>query len=421
MKVSGKLFYLFYFSMYLPTSISVAAGGLRLTPYRILLIYFVLVNLPKIIQMLAFKKDSPGFYWMFFGVWVFLALAINNDVSMAIETGGIHFIELCGPFFIGAAYLKNVKRLEELVRVMFLSIIGLLSISLPETLTGFNWFRTITDAISGGRHGHIDPRMGLDRAMATFDHPILNGVVCSSVIGLTYFYRGWLMAPIPTIATLTSLSSGAIAAVMMQGLIISWEKFIKLKKRWQILTGLCIVFYYIVDAISNRSGMMAILSLITFSSNTAYNRVNIWIAGTELNVAEHPIFGIGMNEWVRPGWLGNSVDNFWLVVMMRYGLPAFFAYAAAILIIMRQVAKYKPRDKKLIAIRRGWLCGLMGLILSACTVHYWNAAYIYFNFYVGIGFAMTFILRNQIKEERVQREAAIASQESNLSRGSGAR
>ncbi len=395
---------MFYFSMYLPTSISVALGGLRLTPYRVLLIYFVLVNIGPILKSLQFKKEEPRFYWLFFSFWAVLALAINNDIAMAIETGGIHFIELCGPFFIVPAYVKNPANLKKLINVMFLSIFGLLSISIPETLTGFNWFRTLTDAISGGRHGHIDPRMGLERAMATFDHPILNGVVCSSVIGFAYFCRGWLMAPFPVIATLTSLSSGAIAAIMMQGLIIGWEKVVKLKNRWNILTTICVVNYFIVDTISNRSGLMAILSVITFSSDTAYNRLNIWIAGTEQNVYKHPILGIGMNDWERPSWLGSSMDNFWLVIMVRYGLPAFFAYATAIILIAKKIKQCKPRDKELIAIRRGWLCGLMGLALSACTVHYWNAAYIYFNFYIGLGYAIMIVLQGQVYREKHQRK-----------------
>ena len=399
MRISAFLFYGFLLSMFLPTSFSINVGFMRLTPYRIILIIFILQNIQAIFGQLRYKKNSPGFYLVFCGIWSFFALWVNHDFAFALETGGINFVELTGSFFIVAAFIRGrLNRLEKLVNWMIFLVIMLLGISLPETVTGFNWFRTVTDKILGGHHGHIDPRYGFDRALATFDHPIINGVVSSSVLGFSYFYKSWIVMVGPLLGTMSSLSSGAFASIVTQFLLIGWERFIKPKHRCLILFGILLLGYLAAEAISNRSGVMAILSVLVFSTNTAYNRYYIWIHGTD-NVADNPFFGIGLNDWVRPPYMGASVDNYWLVIMMRYGLPALATYLSAIVIICRQMFKYRVQDKKLTALRRGWLCGLAGLSVSAGTVHYWNAAYIYFNFYLGIGLAMVPILREAYSME----------------------
>ncbi len=397
MRVSKILFYAFFVSMYLPTTISFAIGSLRLTPYRFILLFFFAVNLPKIFSYLKYSKDKNNapFYFILSGVWSVIALVINHGAE-GFESGGIYLIEQCAPFFIVIAYCKGIKQLAELVNVMMLSIVFLLTISLPESITGFNWFRTFTDAVFGGSHFHIEPRFGLDRALATFDHPILNGVVSSSVIGFYYFCRSPAYSMIPIIATATSLSSGAIASIMAQGYLCVWEKFVKRKRRWMLLGVLSAAIYQIADLTSNRSGMMAILSVITFSAHTAYNRYYIWIFGTE-NVKNNPFFGLGFHDWERPSYMSSSMDNFWLVIMVRYGLPALLLYGGAIYLIFSRLLKIKPKDKLSRNIKRGWLCGLFGLVISGCTVHYWNAAFIYFNFYLGIGFVTYTILAKQAR------------------------
>ncbi|RLT93661.1 MAG: O-antigen ligase domain-containing protein [Ketobacter sp.] len=399
MRVSPFLFYSFFFAMFLPTTISINLGFMRMTPYRLILIVFFLMNLQKILLQFQFKRGNPGFYLVFCGFWSFLALWLNHDLALGLETGGINFIELTAPFFIVAAYAKDLRRYEKMIKILMIQVCLLLTISLPETVTGFNWFRTLTDAIFGGWHVHIDPRFGFDRAMATFDHPIINGVVSSSIIGFVYFCTRWWMTAFPVVATATSLSSGAIASIMTQFMLMGWERFVKVRKRWLILFGILFGIYLAAEFISNRSGVMAILSVLVFSPGTAYNRYYIWIYGTE-NVANNPFFGLGLNDWERPSYMGASIDNYWLVIMMRYGLPALISYVIFISIICRQLFRYRVKDKKLTALRRGWLTGLAGLCVSAGTVHYWNTAYIYFNFYIGLGFALIPLLRAAAMEER---------------------
>ena len=42
-----------------------------------------------------------------------------------------------------------------------------------------------------------------------------------------------------------------------------------------------------------------------------------------LNVWKYPLLGIGLGEWERPAWMFSStIDAFWLVIMIRTGVPA---------------------------------------------------------------------------------------------------
>ena len=29
------------------------------------------------------------------------------------------------------------------------------------------------------------------------------------------------------------------------------------------------------------------------------------------DILDHPLFGIGLNDWTRPEWMNNSIDSFW--------------------------------------------------------------------------------------------------------------
>ena len=58
-----------------------------------------------------------------------------------------------------------------------------------------------------------------------------------------------------------------------------------------------------------------------FNPQTADGRLIILEYGSA-EIARHPVFGIGLNEWVRPWYKKQSVDNFWLSHAMRFGLPS---------------------------------------------------------------------------------------------------
>ena len=79
------------------------------------------------------------------------------------------------------------------------------------------------------------------------------------------------------------------------------------------------------------------------------------------------------------------MDNFWLVIAVRHGLPAFLFLAAGILIIMHRVGRLSISDPETVACRKGFLITLGGLIFAGVTVHFWNHILAIFMFLVGSG------------------------------------
>src|SRR5690606_26065514 len=85
-----------------------------------------------------------------------------------------------------------------------------------------------------------------------------------------------------------------------------------------------------LEIASNRGAVKVLVNLATIDPLTGYYRILIWTFGSEV-VAANPVFGIGWHDWARPGWMVSStVDAFWLLMAMMFGLPAvaMLAYAA---------------------------------------------------------------------------------------------
>ena len=103
-----------------------------------------------------------------------------------------------------------------------------------------------------------------------------------------------------------------------------------------------------------------------------------------------PVFGIGLNDWVRPHFMhSGSMDNFWLVQAVRYGLPGFFTMAVGYAIVLWRVGRRDfDADPRLWRYRRGWMFTFVGLTFTLATVHIWTSIFSYVFFLFGAGMWM---------------------------------
>jgi len=376
----------------MPTELSVLVGSLRLSPYRVVLIVFFL---PSVVRML---KNSKRVIWADIALLgaafaSFTSLSINHDLGIAIESGGVRALEMFGPYALARSYIKNEKQFWGSVSALFVVVIPLGILAVIESVTRVHFLKNIMSVISGTPFVNmIEPRFGLDRAYSTFDHPILYGVFVSSLIGLAIFGVSWvykkkiniLRVLIIFFATIASLSSGALAAMVMQFFLIFWVRITrKFKKRWLLLFGAGGVFYVFVNLLATRSAFVVLLTLFVFSSNTAYYRILIFEYGIE-NVYANPWFGIGFHDWSRPEWMASgSIDNFWLVEAMTYGVPNLILVLVCIWFAVGRF--WLERDRMFGSLRFSYMLGLVGMMMAGCTVHFWNNLFVYFFFYVGMG------------------------------------
>ncbi|MEO0679258.1 MAG: hypothetical protein AAF192_02470 [Pseudomonadota bacterium] len=362
-------------SLTVPLFINV--GPVLLQPYRIVLLAAFFPLVAK-----AFSKDlrlRPFDYLMLAHVgWVVLSILAVHGVSR-VEAAGIHVLEVVGAWMLGRAGIRNVAEFRRMVLIYFGLVMMMLPLAIFEGVTRRNLILQYLP--SSPRIVYTEPRFGFRRAQVMFSHPIIYGVFVSSSLGLVWFCfetPGKFMvqsvrAGLVALATFFSLSAGALLAYIVQAGLIAYEvMFQKEVNRWRIFFWAVIIGYVTVDLLSNRTPFHILVQYGTFNSASAYNRILIFRYGMD-NVWRSPIIGIGFRDWARPFWMGDSVDNFWLLAAMRHGIPAFVFLAGAKILLMREVAKTMLTDPQERAARLGWMVSMGGIIIAGGTVHYWTA------------------------------------------------
>jgi O-antigen ligase len=252
----------------------------------------------------------------------------------------------------------------------------------------------ISGALGGPMAAFIEPRMGLERTFGPFDHPILYGVFSASAISLAYFVlaegrlmnlKGMAKVIGVGLATFMSASAGPYVVLIMQGFVALWQRVLgHVKGRWAALFTMFAMMYIAIDLFSEKTPFHVFVNNFTFSRQSAYNRILIFEFGSA-EVRRNPIFGIGLGDWERPAWMSDSMDNFWLVTAVRYGLPALVLLLALLLGIVWQVGQRKDLSPEWRRARHAWAFTLFGIAVAAATVHLWNALFVLFLFLLGAG------------------------------------
>jgi hypothetical protein len=386
---------LFFFGMMMPTSVGVSLGGLRLSLYRIvLLVMFV----PMLVMLFSGKRGKPH---------LFDALALGHaglalvslihwgGLRQGIESGGIYIVEFAGSYLLGRLYIRSYDDFFALARAYVMIVVGMLAFTIPEALTSIHILHDGIAGVTGGAPApYIDQRMGLERTFGPFDHPILYGVFSAAAFSLAYFvvaekrltrFGGMSKVMGVALATFLSASGGPYVVLMMQMFVAAWERVLgRVQGRWRMLFALFAAIYLAIDVFSNRTPFHVFVTYFTFSTVSAYNRILLFEYGNA-EVARHPFLGVGLGDWVRPVWMSDSMDNFWLLIAMRYGLPAWALLVGLMLGLIFAVGRRKGLPDAWKRARHAWAFTLFGITVAAATVHLWNALFVLFLFLIGAG------------------------------------
>ncbi len=392
---SSLLVTAFFLAIIFPPDVVVNLGSIKLPIYRLVLI---LGFIPCVLRLFAGANgpmNKIDLFVFLYAMWSVLALLRAHGLE-AWQFCGITFLETIVPYLIARTYVCSAPDFRRMAKTYFLIILIMLPFAVFETVTGKHLLRDLFRAAMGmgpivGRPG----RLGLDRAFGSFEHPIHYGIFCASILGIVIslqssFFKMAIRYVILFVAVACSLSSGPLMAFVVQSGLKAWDLATKgIANRWRLLTGIFIVLYILVDILSNRTPFHVFVTYLTLRMESAYNRILIWEFGTQ-SVEKFPLFGIGLNEWERPYWMSSSMDNFWLVIAVRYGLPALLFFSLAFLILFRRISRLKLAEE-LAPYRTGWVISMVGMMIVGSTVHYWNSLYCLFMFMVG---ASTWLLRS---------------------------
>lgn len=386
---------LFFFGMMLPTSVSVNLGGLRLSVYRVVLLFTLIPMLTGLISGKRGKLNGFDLLAIAHSLWAALALINWGGIGQGSQSGGIYVIEFLGSYLVGRTYIRSYEDFAAVARFFVGATCVMVLFTLPEAVTGIHILHDgIVKVVGGPMAPWIDKRMGLFRAFGPFDHPILYGVFSAAAFSMAYFviaerrllnFKGMVQVLGVIVAAFLSASGGPYTVLLLQVFVAAWQRVLgKTPGRWKMLFGLFAALYIGIDTLSTRNPFQVFVTYLTFSAVSGYNRILIFQFGSA-EVWRHPIFGIGLGDWIRPVYMSDSMDNFWLVVAVRYGLPAFFMLVALMIGLIWTVGQRKGLPQTWRNARHAWAFTLFGISVAAATVHLWNALFVLFIFLIGSG------------------------------------
>jgi hypothetical protein len=404
-QVARTTIVLYFLGLILPSELAINLFGFALFPIRLVL---VLLFIPAVLKLLNTRdvRLQAFDYFLALGLaWLVLALIVNNGPEKGLKYGGALVLEALGGYILARAYVRNYAQFAFVVWTYFVLVLVVAAIAIPETFFGIKLIHPLASSLFGAPPIPVmgEPgRLGLERAMSTFDHPILYGAFCSTSLGLVFYaYYGqqkrWIMAAAIVFATFCAVSTAPLLACAMAAAFICCERWSRhIHHRVAIMALLATTGYAILAVSTNRTVVEVVVSFIALDPWTAYYRTLIWQFASE-NIANNPLFGIGLNTWARPGWMTGSVDSFWLVTALTGGLPTITLVVLAVLlplwrvhVLLRELAhRGLTETPERWKARMGWTVAVLALSLQAFTVHYWDTLNSLFFFILGLGTWMT--------------------------------
>ena len=326
-----------------------------------------------------------------FAVWMMVTFLADSGASSP-EYAVMSSIETVTPYFIARRYMRTEAQYATLVRLLLWIAVLLLPAAVAESFTGRRLYNTLFSFLPTHPWANYEPRWGMFRAQTVFEHPILFGVFSAFLFSPVYAWarsvasvKSALLRSLPVVGcTFFSLSAGAYMGLNIQGFLLLWGFTLqRITWRWKFLAALTVLGYVVVDLGSSRTPFQVFSTYLAFDPQTAYYRVLILRYGLE-NMWQHPILGMGLNDWVRPDFMYSaSVDNFWLLQAMRHGIPGFLMMFGIYLLCLRQLVVARVASVAARRHREALAFSLIGLGLSIVTVHIWGATYALFMFMLG--------------------------------------
>jgi hypothetical protein len=379
------------------TPVTLQLGPLYMTLTRAYLVLMFLPLLAMLFSGRAGKVTATDILLIGHGAWMAVALQANNPDQMITQVGSI-VPDFLGGYLLARVYIRTPEQFMALARWMGILIACLLPFALYESRTGVPLIiQTIKKLPLVGSYSNVaaEKRLGLDRVQGVMVNPIHFGVLCSTAFSMTVVAlsgvlstkRRLLTGAAIGLSAFLSLSAGAFLALLMQILLLGWYwAFRRTGFPWLLLTGWAAFCYIVIDMLSNRAPIQVFFSYATFSPHTAYWRGLIFEWGMK-NVWANPILGLGLNNWERPWFMfSGSMDNFWLLMAVRYGIPGFLFLAIGYGLVLWRVGRRKfDGDARMLLLRRAWMLTMVGLTFSLCTVHIWTTIHSYVFFLFGAG------------------------------------
>lgn len=385
----------------LPREVRVEMAGLQFFADRIGLILVLPYVVKKIIDG-AIRFVLPDILMLFTGLWMIVAMSVTYGIGDGLVRGGSLALDGTVGYYLARISFRS---LNDVRRILILFAPGVLAVGLliaTESITHTPIVKPIAEGIFGKLPFYVggdaagfdnrasEVRMGLMRAEGPFSHSILAGLYLASLVGIYSMagLRGWprIVGNLAGLLSVFSLSSAAILGLALTYAMVGFDSLQRWFRElsWSLIVGVVVAIIVVLELSSNSGAAGLIGRYLTLNPETAYYRQMIWtFAGA--SVGAHPLFGIGLAGFSRPVWMvSESIDAHWLLLAVRYGLPAALAQGAAVLLALFALSK-ASQNVTLSEQRmyRGIAFSLATLAIMMFTVTLWGGALGLFNLLLG--------------------------------------
>lgn len=384
---------LLFYCILVPEEVRLQLGEFRLYTYRLCL--FALF--PLILSILLRGKVRLGVLdtlLLCAGGWMAASMMVHLGFSQGLESGGVIAFDVIVAYLVGRCFLRSPAQLRRFLKAVLPGVAAVGAVFALESIGHVLLIRPVAGAIFGtavegrGAAGAVI-RNGLMRAYGPFPHPILGGLLVASFLPLYWMsFRGRTgkLGAAAALAAFFTMSSAGLMSLALNILSIVTERAVKTVREvtWSAILWCVLALATLIHFFSKSGLFSVVIRYLTLDAGTGFHRLLIWEYGSA-EVKRHPLFGIGLDEWIRPSWLySNSVDAHWLALGMQYGLPVALAMlgltVACIALLAKRRVAYDLLDSRLAA---AVAFSLASMLLMMFTVTLWNNVYSWFCLFLG--------------------------------------
>jgi O-Antigen ligase len=368
-------------------------AGIRLTAYTVFLLLFGVPLVLRYLQDESNRLVLADVFAVLYVLWLGLAIGAHHGPSRIVFVVN-QTVLLLGGYLVGRVLVRTPTDYQQMFRWVLYGLIFLFPFALIEFVTQ----RQILNDLLGlaipvhppaGDHS----RLGFYRVQGVFENPILFGLFCSIAVANFYYVfsggrlRHWSSVGLAGVMTFFSLSSAATISMGLQLALIAWDRIsraLRVRHHWIVL-GVVGALAVAVLQLATQGGVIGfVIENFAYDEDTGWGRTEILRYGSA-EVLRHPVFGIGFDDWTRPWWKGPSVDNFWLLTAMRYGLPALVLVWVAVAVHILAIVRQQGLSETAAHLRSGYVVAWAGLFFMLGTVHAWGAISVFVMTYLGAG------------------------------------
>jgi hypothetical protein len=380
---------LFLFSLFIPAEFYTMVGTVRIEAYRIILavaLVYALFNFKVLIP----RADLVDVLLIALVMLAFASFWHNHGLQKAIESTGLFALETLGAFYLARMYVITPARFFKVNQFMIIGITLLIGFTIYEAFTHdrilHRWAEMITGKTALDYRLYTEDylRGPIMRATSVFVHPLLFGTLAALLFPFAVLLAVRTIRPVYlfnafslVVSMILTMSSAPLLSVIFHGATAVLVKFWHgARQFWVALFLGFIAIAMLINAFSNRGFFGILISYLTFNPNTGYFRMLQWQYTLDDDIPENLILGIAYNDWTRPywmEWMGNSIDSYWLLLVLQHGIFAglvlLIACFYAVFNMLNQVHQHDDTSRWMVT---AWILSFMSLILIGFTVDYFG-------------------------------------------------